>query len=244
MRKLMGWAAVGALVAATGCGGGSTASSPTIVTDEHLGQDEVCTECKVTGGGVIFLDDGQRVTFGLNAIPKEGTVFGGAGTAAEGHIEIQLHDPEFDGTNVFGTVDTIVGCSRNEGVLIGTFQGTLREGGRFEVTVKDAGEPGRADTIEFDPLTAGTALPLVQGGNLQVHELDQCESRPACPVGQCICPDDPTQCEPCKPPSEPPSEPPPPPSEPQPCLPLGSDCTQQNCCSPGFCGDSTCRLPG
>ncbi len=245
MRKLMGWAAAGALVAATGCGGGSTASSPAIVTDEHEGEDVVCAACKVTGGGVIFLDDGQRVTFGLNAIPKEGTGLDGAGTTAEGHIEIQHHDPEFDGTNVFGTVDTIVGCSRRGQVLIGTFQGTLRDDTtRFEVTVEDAGEPGRADTIEFDPLTAGTALPLVQGGNLQVHDLDLCEPQPTCP-GECVCPDDPTQCEPCEAPSEPPSEPPPPPPSEAPpsCLPLGSVCTQQNCCSPGFCGDSTCRLP-
>lgn len=213
MRKLTGWA-VAALVAATGCGGGSTVSSPTIVTDEHEGENVVCAACKVTGGGVFFLD-GQRVTFGLNAIPKEGTGFGGAGTAAEGHIEIQLHDPD-DGTNIFGTVDTVLGCSRNDGVLVGTFQGTLPDGTtRFEVTVEDAGEPGRADTILFtDGMTIGP-IALEKGGNLQVHDLDVddldgCEPPPAC----------------CEPPSEPP---------PPTCVPLDSACTQQNCCS-GYCG--------
>lgn len=230
MRKLTGWAAA-ALVAATGCGSGSTASSPTIVTDEHEGEDEVCVECKVTGGGVFVLLDGQRVTFGLNAVPT------GSG-AAEGHIEIQLHDPD-DGTNIFGTVDTIVGCSRNDGVLIGTFQGTLRDGATpFEVTVEDAGEPGRDDTIKFPPLTDDIAFALEQGGNLQVHELDQCQPPPTvCPVGQCSCPDDPTQCEPC----EPPSEPPPPTA----CVPLGSACTQPNdCCSGLYCGTDTAVCDG
>jgi hypothetical protein len=226
MRKLTGWAAA-ALVAATGCGGGSPASNPTIVTDEHEGEDKVCAECKVTGGGVFFLD-GQRVTFGLNAVPT------GSG-AAEGHIEIQLHDPD-DGTNIFGTVDTIVSCSRDDGVLIGTFQGTLRDGATpFEVTVEDAGEPGRDDTIQLTNGIPFGPIALEQGGNLQVHELDQCQL-PPCPEGQCICPDDPTQCEPCEPPSEPP---------PPTCVPLGSACTQQDTCCSGYCGtDSICRPIG
>ncbi len=192
--RVMAWG-VAALVAATGCSG-SGASTQAVQADEHAGPDAGCTECKVTGGGVFLLKNDQRVTFGLNAIPTDGTGSGGVGSAAEGHIEIQLHDPD-DGTNIFGDVDTVVSCARSDHDLFGTFQGKLRDGGRFEVTVKDAGEPGRADTITYSDDKSFGPVALVQGGNLQIHGLDQCQPpSPVCPEGQCIRPDT-GQCEPC-----------------------------------------------
>ncbi len=198
MRNAMAWGAA-AMLAAAGCGS-SARSEALKVADEHEGPPAVCEECKVTGGGTFFLD-GDRWTFGLNAIP-----LGNGGV--EGHIELQLHNDD-DGTNIFGDVNEIVGCGRTEEHdLFGTFRGIERDSGlAFEVTVVDAGEPGRDDTITYSDSVSFGPIALEPGGNLQVHDLDRCAPPPPeCETGFCICPDT-GLCEPC-PTDPPPTDPP------------------------------------
>jgi hypothetical protein len=202
----MAWAIAAVAVVATGCdGGGKWTAEQQAATDFDDAvnariEDGVCDLCKATGGGVFFLD-GIRVTFGLNAIPEDetpGTGFGGEGFAAKGHVEIQRHD----GTNIYGSVDTILSCDMTDADGSATFAGELRDGGRFVVTVTDAGEPGRADTMSFTNDVSFGPVALAKGGNLQLHELDRCEPPPECPEQQCWS-DAEQACGPCDPPPPP-----------------------------------------
>lgn len=191
--RTMGWIVAALMLAGLGCGGSDGSSAPLTTSDAYDGggyedgkdekdekdkkdekdeKDDAVICCKATGGGVFFLGD-QRLTFGLNAIPDAHPEagFGGEGISAKGHVEIQLHQTD----NIFGTVDTILGCREKDGVRSATFSGELRDGGRFVVTVTDVDEPGRPDTIAFtDGLSFGPQA-LEQGGNLQVHDLELCE---------------------------------------------------------------------
>lgn len=204
MRNTMGWLAAALVVA--GCGG-SVGTASQAEMDEHKGENAVCAECKVNGGGQIFLGT-QRVQFAAEAIPESGPAagpgFGGAGIAAKGHIQFQAV-PANEGAlvvDIRGAVDTILGCSREDGVLTATFSGIIeREGdGRFTAVVTDGGEPAN-DTIFMDPLLIGTTP--VANSNIQVHGLAQCELK--CPPGQCLCPGAPPVCEQC---DDPPTDPP------------------------------------
>jgi hypothetical protein len=184
----MAWTIAALAAVATGCNGGAWRAEQVGSTDFDTAvnarvEDGVCDLCKATGGGV-FLLDGVRVTFGLNAIPDDvtpGTGFGGEGFAAKGHVEIQIHD----GANIYGSVDTILSCDMTEADGSATFAGELRDGGRFVVTVNDAGEPGRDDTISFTNDVSFGPVALEKGGNLQLHEFGRCEPPPQCPEGQC-----------------------------------------------------------
>jgi hypothetical protein len=213
MQSAMRWVLAAAFGVLTACGrGGGGPTSDAFASGgayDGEGGDEgssggeggngeengrVCEVCKATGGGVFFVD-GQRLTFGLNAIPdaNPGPGFGGEGISAKGHIEVQLHQT----ANVFGTVDTLLFCEELDGDTSATFSGELRDGGRFVVTVTDAGEPGRADTVSIVG-DGASAFELEQGGNLQVRGLDRCEA----PCPETMCWDVETwMCVPCAPPS-------------------------------------------
>jgi len=195
MRKGMGWAAA-ALVATAGCTGKATFTTDASM-DEHQGENAVCAECKVTGGGQIILGT-DSVQFAVNAIPESGPNagpgFGGTGVAAKGKVQFQVVPSGGAGPDIRGDVDTIVSCGRTDGVLTATISGTLDGDGRFTVVVTDGGEPAQ-DTIAF---TDGESFaPVsVENGNIQVHGLDRCEP-PACPE-ECVCPDT-RECEVCGP---------------------------------------------
>jgi len=197
MRNVTAWGAA-AMLAAAGCGG-SSGSTAALKADEHEGPPAVCKACKVTGGGTFFLD-GDRWTFGLNAIP-----LGNGGV--EGHIELQLHD-DGKGTNIFGEVTEIVRCELDANHnLIGEFTGNVRDSDKtFTVTVVDAGEPGRDDTITYSDSVSFGPIKLERGGNLQVHDLESCSPPTTeCGTGSCLSPEN--LCEPC--PTDPPATDPP-----------------------------------
>jgi hypothetical protein len=200
MHRTRGWVAAAAIVAA-GCGGPGGTSVQT-TTDEHEGPAVVCAGCKVTGGGQIQLN-GETVQFAAEAIPESGPAagpgFGGVGVAAKGHIQFNTVPPAPGGIDLRGSVDTIVSCSRTDGILASTFSGVLESGGRFTVVVTDGGEPAD-DTISLDSLLVDFDA-AVYHGNLQVHELDRCE--PPCGEGMCWCEQE-QQCEPCDGVNEPP----------------------------------------
>lgn len=202
MRKASGWV-VAAVLAGTGCGGGGNQGVSQATVDEHKGPDVSCAQCFVTGGGQIFLGE-QGVQFDIQAIPESGPAagpgFGGTGVAAKGHVQFNAVPASGDGLALDANVDTILSCSREGGVLIAVVGGTIVGDGRFTAVVTDGGEPAD-DTIAF---TDTTTIPTtsVANGNIQVHQLDQCEA--PCPEGQCVCPDDHVTCEPC-PPADPPA---------------------------------------
>jgi len=184
MRNVTAWGAA-AMLAAAGCGG-SSGSTAALKADEHEGPPAVCKACKVTGGGTFIFED-QIWTFGLNAIP-----LGNGGV--QGHIELQGHQDR----NIFGDVTAIVECRRTDQDLLATFTGVVRDSDKtFTVTVVDAGEPGRDDTITYSDNVSFGPIALEPGGNLQVSGLDRCAPPPPeCEPGFCICPDT-GLCEPC-----------------------------------------------
>ncbi len=189
MRNTMGWAAA-ALVAA-GCGG-SAGTASQAAQDEHRGGNAACAECKVTGGGQIFVND-HRVQFAVEAIPESGPAagagFNGAGVAAKGHVQLKQVPANEGGVSLWGEVDTILSCSRTDGVLAATFSGFV-EGSRFTAAVTDGGEP--AD--DMIAVLGTLSMTPVEHGNIQVHGLDLCEA--PCDEGECRCPESQT-CEPC-----------------------------------------------
>lgn len=193
MRAGTGWVAAAAIAAAA-CGGANPVVQTAGTVDEHQGSDAVCDQCKVTGGGQFQVGE-QRIEFTVRAIPESGPAagpgFGGEGIAASGQVD--LHPVGMDGSALQrGIVDTILGCTRTDGVLTATFSGSY-SGGRFTATVTDRGESGTADAVgvagslAFGPIT-------VANGNVQVHELAACHA--PCTEGMCWCAPS-QQCEPC-----------------------------------------------
>jgi hypothetical protein len=98
-------------------------------------------------------------------------------------------------------VDTIVSCTRVNGVLAATVSGAIVSGAgdivpgtRFTVVAADGRGPS-ADSIRVSVGSFDVpASPLVEGG-IEVRHLDRCEA--SCGEGQCPCPADPLVCEPC-----------------------------------------------
>ena len=131
--------------------------------------------------------------------PRGGPGLRRRGRRREGAHPVQHGPVRPGGIDLRGSVDTILGCSRTDGVLTSTFSGALESGGRFTVVVTDGGEPEN-DTISLDALLVDFDA-AVYHGNLQVHELDRCE--PPCGEGMCWCEQE-QQCEPCDGVNEPP----------------------------------------
>lgn len=176
MGKSKGWAAIAAVAAVAACGGaGERAVSRTPGLDDRAGPDQVCHACEVTGGGQVVVSR-QEVQLTVEAIPETGAAagpgFAGQGVAARGQLRFQSV-PAGGIVDVMGEVDTILGCTREGGVLVATFSGTIAGDGRFTAVVADRQEPG-ADTVAvLEPV----AIPsiAVAHGNLQVHARERCE---------------------------------------------------------------------
>jgi hypothetical protein len=152
-RGLPGAGLLALALVAVGCGGSGDVESVTQAWEVQC--------CKVTGGGVEFVEiDGvtYRFTFGFNVIPTPPGI--------EGHITLQVHGTEEP--MEFCDVTSIECDPDTESAL---FRGTLRSGGQCVVTVDDNGEPGRDDTIAFTGggFTFGP-IELEQGGNIQFHK--------------------------------------------------------------------------
>jgi hypothetical protein len=202
MRVRAGWVAVA--VAAAGCGGSAERAVSRETTDEHQGQDAVCPECSVQGSGA----NAFGLQFTVAASPESGADagpgFGGEGVAAKGIVHFFTTTPGEGAVDVLGTIDTILSCSRTNGVLAADLLGSIGPSTRFFLHVEDAGDPSSGDLLALSIQTApgGSLVLQVAQGDVHVHQLDRCGPPSACPEGQCSCPDT-GMCEPCH-------EPPPP----------------------------------
>jgi len=116
---------------------------------------------KVTGGGVFMLNN-QRQTFGFIAgTKKDGTAFGNFNYVNHG-----------TGAHLQGSVESVI----IDNIAIppmATVTGTLKTGGAYILVVVDAGEPGRADTVNLSSGPVNTGGPIAldpRGGNIQIHK--------------------------------------------------------------------------
>jgi hypothetical protein len=203
MRIAMGWAA--ALVVAAGCGGGSGGGETTAAVDEHRGQDAACGACEVAAAGRIQGTVGSGGLVSVTATPAgaaPGSGFGGVGVAASGAFEFRSGSTTPGRPPLVGAVDTIVACTRTNGVLVATLSGAVVSGATGDIVVGTRltvvatdGEGAGADSIA---VSVGSFVvppsPVIEGG-IGVHHLDGCEA--TCAAGQCACPADPMVCEPC-----------------------------------------------
>jgi hypothetical protein len=119
--------------------------------------------CMVTYGGRITAANGDKATFGGNAMA----------TAPKGQEEYQDHGPAAD-LNVHSIKVLTVTCSadRTMASIFGT--ATINGAGSFSfrIDVKDLGQPGRNDTYRIRLSTgydSGTQT-LIRGGNVQIHK--------------------------------------------------------------------------
>jgi hypothetical protein len=188
-----------AALAVAGCGDGTDAGSgqvqegpPGSLPQDPLPaeQDVTCRSCTVAGSG----ETACGVRWELFAAPLSGDAAGpgqgGEGVAATGFL--RQHDP--DGSSHDWPVDTILRCDRSADGhhVTALVTGTGAAGERFSLDARDMAATGTA--------------------TLHLDALDRCG--PACPAGECICPDT-GLCEPChETPHDPPvGEPPPPAGE-------------------------------
>ena len=117
--------------------------------------------CKVTNGGRIAADNGDKATFGGNA----------KGKGPSGQEEFQDHGPAMD-INVHSINVLAVTCSddRTAASIFGT--ATINGAGSFgyRIDVQDLGEPGSSDTYRIR-LSSGydSGEQTLVGGNVQIH---------------------------------------------------------------------------
>jgi hypothetical protein len=194
MRNAIGWAAA-ALVAASGCGGqGGGEDVSAGAADERQGQDATCGVCMVTGAGRLA----SGAEFLVSADPEAGAVsgsgFGGAGVAAAGDFQFRPASTTPGRPEDRGEVDTIVSCSRANGVLTATVSGLTEGGDRFLVVAADGGDPS-ADSLRVTVGVVDVSPSPSVFGDIGIHGLDRCEA--TCGEGECPCPADPLVCEPC-----------------------------------------------
>ena len=118
--------------------------------------------CKVTYGGRITADNGDKATFGGNA----------KGTGPSGQEEFQDHGPA-DAMNVHSIDVRAVTCTRDRTAasIFGT--ATVDGGGSvlYRIDVQDLGEPGSTDTYRIR-LGNGydSGAQVISGGNVQIHK--------------------------------------------------------------------------
>ena len=118
--------------------------------------------CKVTNGGRITADNGDKATFGGNA----------KGAGPSGQEQFQDHGPAAD-MNVHSTAILAVTCSadRTAASIFGT--ATIDGVGPvdFRIDVTDLGEPGTSDTYRLRLSTGyDTGIQTLVGGNVQIHK--------------------------------------------------------------------------
>ena len=203
MQRTRGW--VAAAIVAAGCGACEVEPSegPT-VDDDGRARGPGCGLRRVQGhrrrsDPAERPDRAVRGRGHPGVRPRGGPGLRRRGRRREGAHPVQHGPAPPRGCDLRGSVDTILSCSRTDGVLTSTFSGVLESGGRFTVVVTDGGEPAD-DTISLDSLLVASARRWYHG-NLQVHELDRCE--PPCGEGMCWCEQE-QQCEPCDGVNEPP----------------------------------------
>ena len=120
-------------------------------------------EVKITNGGWIIANNGDRASFGGNAkVDADGNV--------SGNEEYQDHGPA-QPMNLHGNVLAILCHSATEATIYG--QATIDGSGShfYRIKVKDLAEPGKGmDTYEM--LTTGyySGDKILQGGNVQIHK--------------------------------------------------------------------------
>ena len=118
--------------------------------------------CKVTYGGRITADNGDKATFGGNA----------KGTGPSGQEEFQDHGPA-DAINVHSIDVRAVTCTRDRTAasIFGT--ATIDGAGSFvyRIDVQDLGEPGSTDTYRLRLSTGyDSGVQVIVGGNVQIHK--------------------------------------------------------------------------
>ena len=133
--------------------------------------------CKVTYGGRITADNGDKATFGGNA----------KGTGPSGQEEFQDHGPA-DDINVHSIDVQAVTCSRdrtsasifgtattaNRDVKLLDFGTATIDGAGavlYRIDVQDLGEPGSTDTYRIRLSTGyDSGVQVIVGGNVQIHK--------------------------------------------------------------------------
>jgi hypothetical protein len=122
-----------------------------------------------TGGGWITgTPSGERANFGVGGGVKNGSFWG--------HLTYQDHGPS--GPKVKATsVDSYTFVNENSRRITGQAQvnGKQGESLRYEVTVADNGEPGRADTFALSLANGYSASGTLDGGNIQLHKPKPCQ---------------------------------------------------------------------
>jgi hypothetical protein len=122
-----------------------------------------CT-AKISNGGWITAKNGDTSTFGGNArVSSSGS--------ASGQETYQDHGPTSPLTVKSISVAAVVcGSSGTEATIIGSATVNGSGSHEYEIDLKDAGEPGTADTyrilIPDIPYDSGTQT--LQGGNIQI----------------------------------------------------------------------------
>jgi hypothetical protein len=118
--------------------------------------------CKVTNGGRLTADNGDKATFGGNA----------KGSGPSGQEEYQDHGPAAP-ANVHSIDVQAVTCS-GDGTSASIFgTATIDGAGSFlyRIDVQDLGEPGSSDTYRIR-LSSGydSGVQVIVGGNIQIHK--------------------------------------------------------------------------
>jgi Big-like domain-containing protein len=118
--------------------------------------------CKVTNGGRLTADNGDKATFGGNA----------KGSGPSGQEEYQDHGPAAP-ANVHSIDVQAVTCSgdRTSASIFGT--ATIDGAGSFlyRIDVQDLGEPGSSDTYRIRLSTGyDSGVQVIVGGNIQIHK--------------------------------------------------------------------------
>jgi hypothetical protein len=146
------------VITATAHGG----TNPTDTATKTITPPSSTAGCKVTGGGRILAADGDKATFGGNAM----------GSGPSGVEEYQDHGPAMD-INVHSINVLAVVCSadRTSASIFGT--ATVNGAGSysFRIDVRDLGEPGRNDRYRIrlsNGYDSGDQQ-LTAGGNIQIH---------------------------------------------------------------------------
>jgi hypothetical protein len=126
-------------------------------------------EVKITNGGWIIADNGDRASFGGNAkVDADGNV--------SGNEEYQDHGPA-QPFNAHGDV-MIVTCSfgdQTQATIFGNASVDGQGSHLYRIDVQDLGEPGRGtDTYRFrleaTPFPYDSGEQLLEGGNVQIHQ--------------------------------------------------------------------------
>lgn len=121
-----------------------------------------------TGGGWITgTPSGARANFGVAGGLRKGAFWG----------HLTYHDHGTGGPKVKATsVDSYEFVNENSRRMTGLAEVNGQSGHKYEVTIADNGEPGRADTFSLKLSNNGyTAGGTLGGGNLQLHRPNPCQ---------------------------------------------------------------------